>query len=626
MQKEIKKRASVYGVVAILLAVVLSALCFNFGVIPEFGPPSQQPPTPHSTLLKTFSSEEELRSFLAANSKVQGAFPFYGPSDVGFLGPTVEGFDASAPSLRLYSTTNIQVAGVDEADIVKTDGEYIYVVSGNRNSGYVGVAPGLEGPVKPSTAPTPSFTSSVFILKAYPPEEAKIVSNLTFTDTCVVGIFVSGDRLAVLGSKYQVPSTSYCRSFTIDIKTFANIYDISDRAKPTFLTNFTISGSYFSSRMIGDYLYFVASQPAYVIYDTVVLPKIYSGIGMTEISPSEIYYFNASDEYYQYTTIVALNMQNATEEPNHMTVMLGGTSSMYVSASEMYITFRESIFTPSPVMDQQTSIYRIRVENSTISCEAKGKVPGRELNQFSMDEYNGFFRIATTTWVNGTSQSNLYVLDMNLSLVGSLEGIAPNETMDSARFIGNRCYLSTSVVRRDPFFVIDAENATEPKILGYLKIPGFTRYLHPYDEDHVIGIGKDGSNVKITLFDVSDVSAPINMTEYKIEGSWSDASVLTEPKAFLFDKSKDLLVIPVSVSLDDGSWWQGAYVFNITLSDGLVLKGNVTHQQDSAAGWDSNYWVKRALYIEDMLYTVSNKKVKMNSLEDLSPVNEIDFP
>jgi len=630
MQKEIKKRASAYGVVAILLAVILGALCYNFGLTPQFQQPAGPPQsvTSPSSFLNRFSSEEDLKSYLMVNSAAQGAFPYYSPLDMSALVPSVIGqVGESTPSLRLYSSTNIQVSGVDEADIVKTDGEYIYVVSDNN---YMGVYQGLDGfimplPLRSSVPPNPRFVSNVYVIKAYPPEAAEIVSRLTFNDTYIVGIFVSGNRLAVLGSKYMIPVPSYYMSYTIDIKTFADIYDISDRANPTFLTSFKISGSYFSSRMIGDYVYFVASQPAYVIYDTVVLPKTYSSDGMKEIRASEIYYFNASDDYYQYTTIVAMNVQNATEEPYHMTVMLGGTSTMYASLNNIYITFRDHIFAPFLLTEDQTSIYRIHVENNSITCEAKGNVSGYELNQFSMDEYEGYFRIATTTQRNGTMQSNLYVLDMNLSLVGSLENIAPGEMMDSARFIGERCYLSTSVVRKDPFFVIDIGIPSEPTILGDLKIPGFTRYLHPYDESHVIGIGKDGANVKITLFDVSDVSAPINISEYKVEGGWSDTPVLTEHKAFLFDKSKDLLVIPVSVSFTS-SYWQGAYVFNITLTDGLSLRGTITHLQDSVSGWDSNYWVKRSLYIEDILYTVSEKMVKMNSLNDLALLNKVEFP
>jgi len=588
MEKEIKKRAQLYGVVAVLSAIVLVAFAYNL----RFYPPESQ------LLLRTFSSYGELRSFLMTNSKTQGAFPFYGPWDINIFRARAEVFGFTTDQLEAaeglkFSTTNIQVTGVDEADIVKTDGEHIYLVSGNN----------------------------VTILKAYPPEQAGVLSRITFLDMYSVGIFVSGNRLVVLGSEYTVPSRDSFAPSVVDIKTFLNVYDISEKTQPILLKNFTVSGSYFNSRMIGDYVYFVVSQPAYVIYDTVILPKIYSLDGIKEISASEIHYSNASDDYYMFTTVAALNMQDTTEEPNFKTILMGGTSSMYVSLNNIYVTF------PEPEPDEKTSIYRIRIEKRTIDIEAHGKVGGSVLNQFSMDEYNNYFRIATTTRVNGTSQNNLYTLDMDLNMMGALENIAPGEAIDSARFIENRCYLATSVVRRDPFFVIDVENASDPKILGFLKIPGFTRYLHPYDDVHVIGIGKDENNVKISLFDVSNVSAPVELDKFTVEGAWSDSPVLTEHKSFLFDKSKDLLTIPVSIyDAYKYSQWQGAYVFNITLTGGFVLRGNVTHQEADASGWDSHYWVKRELYIEDVLYTVSDKKIKMNSLEDLRLINTIEFP
>ncbi len=603
MQREIKRRVPLYGVAAVLLAIVLGTLCYNLEVnLPEF----QLSTTPSATALplKTFSSYEELRSFLTTNSKTEGTFVFLGPVDlripellnvIGAQPSEVQFVTAdrlfAAPVQALefqYSITNIQVAGVDEADIVKTDGEHIYLASGHN----------------------------VFIIKAYPAEEAEVLSKITLNDTYPAEIFISHNRLAVLMCKYNTAAEIGPSNFFIDIKTIVNVYDISNKTNPTPLSNFTISGSYFNSRLIGEYIYFVVSQPAYVIYDTVVLPKVYSKDGIKEISASEIHYSNASYSRYLFTTVVALNMQNTAEEPIYRTIMLGETSSMYVSLKNIYLTFLEQ--------EGQTSIYRIRIENRTISPEVQGKVPGRELNQFSMDEYNDCFRIATTTWVNGSSQNNVYILDMNLSMIGNLTNIAPGEAIDSARFIGNRCYLATSVVRRDPFFVIDVENASEPKILGYLKIPGFTRYLHPYDEDHIIGIGRDeNSRVKISLFDVTNVSAPIEMGNYTVQGTWSDTLVLTEHKAFLFDRSKNLLAIPVSISMYDEykySAWQGLYVFNITLNEGLLLRGNITHQKD-----ETYYCIERALYIENVLYTVSDIKVKLNSLEDLMFIKEIEL-
>jgi len=295
---------------------------------------------------------------------------------------------------------------------------------------------------------------------------------------------------------------------------------------------------------------------------------------------------------------------------------MGGTSNLYVSLNNIYITFHR--------FDWQTTIYRIKIENRTMNWEAEGTVLGHEINQFAMDEYGNFFRIATTRRVNGAIQNNLYVLDMNLTIVGNLTDIAPNESLDSVRFIGNRCYLTTSVPRIDPFFVIDIENPYEPKILGSLKIPGFTKYLHPYDEDRLIGVGVNGNIVQILMFDVSNVSNPIIAGNFTVPGVYSSTPVLWEHKAFLFDKAKGLLVIPLSIYDYSRNFWQGVYVFTTT-NCGLALKGNITHIEGVGSAGDYTYHIKRALYIEDMLYTVSDRKLKINRLGDLSPISEIFF-
>lgn len=595
--------------------------------MPEFQPFQPQPQQPEQpqqpnqpeqpqqpavqSFLQTFTSYEHLKNFILNNSGTSGSIQILSPLDVNVIGTMDLAKGEAAPaatSITGYSTTNIQVTGVDEADIVKTDGKYIYLVSGN----------------------------TVYITEAYPPEGASVVSKILFrNDTFPAGIFVEGDRLAVLGSKYAYFSTGYYTDermmlmpFFADVKTFVEVYNIADRTKPELVRNFTITGSYFSSRMLGNYVYFVASQPACIINEAVTLPRAYSNNASKEFTPSEIYYSNVSDNYFTFTTVVALNLLNESEEPNSLTLMLGNTSNMYMSLSNMYITF--------PDYEGKTSIYRIRIQNGTLTTEAQGKVPGHELNQFCMDESNGYFRIATENWINGTVQSNLYVLNMTLKIVGSLEGIEPGETMDSARFMGNRVYLSTSVVRRDPFFVIDLEDPNNPRILGYLKIPGFNRYLHPYDDNHIMGVGRDENNhLKISLFDVTNVDAPVLMSNYTFPGEWSDTPVLSDHKAFLFDRSRNLLVIPVSlnqytVSVEkSSSWWQGAYVFDVTLSEGFVLRGTITHQVSSTIDtpyWDMSYWVTRALYIDNVLYTVSDKKIMMNDLDSLALIGQLSLP
>jgi inhibitor of cysteine peptidase len=252
-----------------------------------------------------------------------------------------------------------------------------------------------------------------------------------------------------------------------------------------------------------------------------------------------------------------------------------------------------------------------------------------------MDEYDGNFRIATT-WQKTTQINNVYVLDMNLAQVGKLENLAEGERIYSVRFMGDKGYIVT-FRQVDPFFIIDLSNPIEPKVAGELKIPGYSSYLHPFDENHVIGLGKENNTVKLSLFDVTDVNAPTEIARYIIEGDYTDSHALYDPKAFLFDKEKELLVIPISITnygvIDSkegetfalqGGFWQGAYVFQLN-TDGFTLEGRITHQENTSYVYDYNKWVNRALYIENTLYTISNTRMKLNSLDTLALIAEINL-
>jgi len=606
LQSEIKRKTAVYGVGAVLLALLSSAFCYNLAVIIE--PRLLGQPIIGSTFLQRFSSYEELVSFLKASLKTPLPYVYFeSPWTVAWrvlpasviMSPVLADIIPEnivilgAPSVSDYSQTNIQVAGVDEPDIVKTDGTYLYVASNN----------------------------SLFILKAYPPEEAGVLSIIGFNGT-LREIFLNGNKLMILGSSASFPYESYRYELPtiIDEKALVDIYDISNRSNPVPVRNLSISGNYFDSRMINEYVYVIVSQPSYLLYDTLVLPKIYSEDGIEEISASQIYYANVSDSSYAFTTVMTINIQDDAQEPTHETFLLGATSCMYVSLKNIYITFK--------TQGGGTLIYRIHIEDEIIKCEANGEVPGSVLNQFSMDEYNGYFRLATTDWINWTSQNNVYVLDMNLTKVGSLENIASRETIYSVRFMGDRGYVVT-FRQVDPFFAIDLQDPYSPKVLGVLKIPGYSSYLHPYDETHIIGIGKDGSVVKLSLFDVSNVTEPKEIGNYQVSGKWSDSPVLSNHKALLFNSSRDLLVIPVITS--DYSVWQGAYVFNITIQGGIVLRGQITHTENvsdvSYYSWvySNPYHVKRALYIDNVLYTISDKKVMMHNLETLDEINQVEL-
>jgi uncharacterized secreted protein with C-terminal beta-propeller domain len=281
-------------------------------------------------------------------------------------------------------------------------------------------------------------------------------------------------------------------------------------------------------------------------------------------------------------------------------------------------------------------------------------VPGTVLNQFSMDEYGDYFRVATTTH-GETPRNDVYVLNMALNITGSLTGLAPGETIYSARFMGERCYLVT-FRNIDPLFVIDLSNPDDPKVLGYLKVTGYSSYLHPYDETHIIGIGKETvaeredfawyQGLKISLFDVSDVSNPVEIGKYEIGDRGTDSPVLWDHKAFLFDKSRNLMVIPVLVAeVDESKYpegvspdaygepvWQGAYVLHVSLDAGISLQGRITHIENIADPEQEYYYyyspfsVERSLYIGDVLYTISQAKIKMNSLENLDYINEVELP
>jgi len=560
--------------------------------------------------MRRFSSYAELEGFLEAYSKSSDYYGRIQPESISLLSKDSDTRESNAPDISGFSKTNIQVEGVDEADVVKTDGEYIYIISGK----------------------------SVIILKAYPPREAVILSQIRLNGT-LKGVFINDDRLVIfeeVGS-FEIYRETVKPSFapTYMWRTFIEVYDVATRANPILTRNVSLEGSYFNSRMVGNYVYAVINKPAYIYEGRVTLPKIYFNDRVYEVQASDIYYSKSLDSYHVFTTIVAINTKDDEAQPAHETFLLGVAHNMYVSLDNIYITSSGW----SEV--EKTLIHRIHIDEDKIKYEADGEVQGNVLNQFSMDEYNGYFRIATTTsqvWRGFEERSleqkpqlnHIYVLDMNLNTVGKLEDLAPTERIYSARFLGDRCYLVT-FRQIDPFFVIDLKNPYKPEVLGQLKIPGFSSYLHPYDENHIIGIGKEASAVKISLFDVSNVSEPKEVAKYVTGYGWADSPVLNDHKALLFDGSKELLVMPISISYYN-YLWQGAYVFNISLDAGLVLRGKITHVEGDPNLARSHYpslWayqVKRCLYIDDVLYTVSEKKVKMNSLENLEEISQIELP
>jgi uncharacterized secreted protein with C-terminal beta-propeller domain len=320
---------------------------------------------------------------------------------------------------------------------------------------------------------------------------------------------------------------------------------------------------------------------------------------------------------------MAINTQNDDQAVTSETFLIGSAQNIFVSSSNIYITYTNGgyMYIEDDSNNEKTVIHKISIADGRIEYKCWGEVPGSVLNQFSIDEYQGYLRIATTTgdvW-GSSARNNVYVLGEDLSIVGRLEGIAPGERIYSARFMGGRVYLVT-FRRVDPLYVIDLVNPANPRVLGELEIPGYSDYLHPYDETHIIGVGWN-NGVKIALFDVSDPENPREMSKYETSG-YSEVS--QDHKAFLFSRSKNLLVMPIESYCS-----QDAYVFHISVDNGIVFKGNISHSENDVYSWSSyynNYSVKRSLYIENVLYTISDGMLKMNDLADLHAINSIELP
>ena len=644
--------------------------------------------------LRNFASYSELTDFLRSNFEQSSRYNW------NLDAPMAKSFEFSMDAVHLaadssggqvvdYSQTNVQVAGVDEPDIVKTDGTYLYIVSGNK----------------------------VIIVKAYPAEEAVIECEITFNDsTNIHNIFISGSRLVVFATTYEYPI--YKNILPVDEipsprwysspDTYVKIFDLENMENPELIRDIVVGGSFSGARMIGDYVYVITTQYSYntlLTDDQVIVPRIMVDGEIRDVSISDIFYVDIPEKSNTFTNILSVHVHDDEQEINEKTFLLGNGQTLYVSRDNIFVTYStqyydyeileeiidevlmpvlpESITSELELVNtlhledyqkktvtewilqnyaknmneeqkqkiakeiihrtERTIIHRISISDGEITYEAQGDVPGFVNNQFSLSEHDGYLRVSTTTqgWMirsyigNVESQNNVYVLDMDLDIVGSVEDLASGEQIYATRFIGDKCYLVT-FKQIDPFFVIDLSDPTNPEVLGELKIPGFSTYLHPYDETHIIGIGRDGGKVKISLFDVSDMSNPVELSKYEIENDetgwgWTQSSALYEHKAFLFDKEKNLLVMPVG----DYSK-QSAYVFDISIDGGIKLKGTVTHnhedqseQEDDETIYYYNYdygnSIKRTLYIEDVIYTISDNMVKMNDLQTLSEINSVSL-
>ena len=673
--------------------------------------------------LPTVGTVEKLRSILAEaeSSRTlmgQGRVIATGDVSMGSVNKSAQSSTTPAPaspSLGLggssdYSTTNLQVDGVDEADIIKNDGTYIYQVNNQE----------------------------LIVAKAYPSNPMSIVSRIGFKqgEFTPQELYVDDQYLVLIGSAYyqessintpkvlpqensqpSEPDAQFNKGSQVQIyppvfnrsTSKVIIYDLSDKTNLKKLREVELDGTYVSSRKVGSNLYLIANKylDTYRIMEQgsePPLPSYRDTVGKGEfvtIGYNDIHYFPNFVEP-NYLLIAGLDLDQR-DKAMQVSSYLGSGQNIYASTSNLYVAVAQyqqidqpnqpastpqlapvpqpASDSPSPsiapsqpkptTLKTTTALYKFGLTQGGTTFKVKGEVPGTILNQFAMDENNGYFRIATTTgeiWQTDefTSKNNVYILDQTLQLTGKIEDIAPGEKIYSVRFMGDRGYLVT-FKNVDPFFVLDLKDPAAPTILGALKIPGFSDYLHPYDENHIIGFGKEtvelsqnngqgilpgapmGSTafyqgLKLAVFDVTDVNHPVEMFKTIIGDRGTDSEVLHNHKALLFDKEKGLLSFPVTLMEvknpaeanskngfpEYGQFtFQGAYVYQFDLLKGFTLRGKITHHKDAdllKAGqhyMNSSKAIERIIFIKDTLYTISKEMIKANDLASLQEKNSL---
>ena len=460
-----------------------------------------------------------------------------------------------------FSGTTKQVEGVDEADIVKTDGRYIYRLR--------------HDPEKSSTS------LAIVDTRGAAPRIVSSLSLSTKESRAFTTMYVAENRLILIGRDYSVPGP---------VKSLVAFYDISDRSTPTLITETFQCGDMTDSRLVGGTLYLLSNHYLYGDIDeedpSTFVPFMECD-GEKTVTPADSICIYENCCQPAYTVVCGYKAETGALLDTRS--VLGGSYAVYCSTKNLLAAGYESY--------QKTPLVRFALEDGSITLTATGEIAGTLLNQFSMDEYNGHFRFVTTSFDQTTGQTvnALTVLDGNLRQTGKIENIAPGERVYSVRFMGDTGYFVT-FRQVDPLFSVDLSDPADPKIIGALKIPGFSDYLFPYGEGKLLGIGKNADErtgatdkMKLSLFDISD---PANVTEsFKTDLAAFDSEALYNHKACLADGKKNL--IGFSGYYDDFCY----YLYTLK-EDGFVLLASIPLKEKAEC---------RGLYIGSTFYIVGNE-------------------
>ncbi len=529
-----------------------------------------------------------------------------------------------------YSGTTEQVEGVAEADIVKTDGEYIYYLYGNNHN-----------------------TIKIFSAQKENTEQiAEIDLSDIAGDNYCDEMFLKDDRLIILQSYYAFScvgdygliDTADSLCYGDECYTSILIYDVSDPYNPTAVSTVCQEGYYNSARMVGDYIYLISNyninlnaidqdDPASFVPTTVV-----NGV-IKPVPADDIYcYEDSLIDLPQYAVIGAYSYSDGTMSDSAS--ILGGTHQIYCSQNNIILTKSRyySVDEAETASTSATAITRIEINDGNLEYKASGEIDGTLENQFFIDEYNGYFRFVTTVTkteeivktYEGTSSTTvsystyntetsayLAVLDGELNRVGEIADLAPEESVYSVRFMGDVAYFVT-FRQVDPLFSADLSDPANPKIIGELKIPGFSEYMYPYGDGLLLGFGQDAdettgrtTGLKLSMFDISD---PANVTESDktVIDDYAYSMALYDHKEMLVSADKNL--IGFSVFNRVGNFGYLIYKYN----NGAFIRV-ATFDFSS----DYNYIDTRGLFINDAFYTINDSRLDVYDLETFSPIKSL---
>lgn len=523
--------------VSLVACIAIVAVSFNLA----FTQSNQKPPVTNDSLqsenavFDTFSSAKEIKEYFKSIEKNNKHYNFFKD--------TIKGAETAKDTASLtYSKTNVQVENVDEADIIKNDGKYIYTASSNSENK----------------------------ISIYKPDgkKVKLMSQIEYNnvdddenEAFISDIYIYNNYLIAQSYSYDENSWEY---------TNIDIYSLADIKKPKKIYSFSQQGSYVSSRITNGKLLVVSNR--YISSDLCktdedYLPKTKINSAEKSLSPKDICIVNDSnsESFLIVSEIDILSKENTVVSK----AIAGAGTNIYCNENNLYIA--NSIWDDqnqarrlkdiTPILKFNTEIYKIDI-TSGIKFTAKATVPGAVNNQFSMDEHAGDFRIATTASDEKSNDINkLYVFDSSLKKLGEIEGFAKGESIQAVRFSGNTAYVIT-YENTDPLFVIDLSNPQKPKIKGSVKISGFSTNLIPISSNQLLGIGyaDDNTNpytdgIKFALFDVSNPQKPTVLDSKVIHNATSEAQ--DNHKAILVN-GKSSFVIPYE---DDN--FENGYTVNL---------------------------------------------------------------